>query len=165
MFDLGKSLEQARKRLGEALPRARRSDRGVSRLDREVLACVLDLMSGQERPRTRDLLARIDQQCRDKGLRPPSRATVYKLMTSLPGPTYRVASLPRSVQSALYNLTPESDVPARQVAFYCFNYGDLGAMSFAAGLPWRALHQALRLRGYRQRSRGLIEAVATVRGI
>ena len=67
--------------------------------------------------------------------------------------------------SALYNLAPESEVPAHQVAFYCFNYGDLAAASFAAGLPWLALYQAARLPGWRARSRGLLEATLRVRNI
>ncbi len=122
-------------------------------------------MSGRERPRTRDLLARIRACCAERGVKPPSRATVYKAMDTLPGPTYRVADLPPAVQAALYNLNAESRVPAHQVAFYCFNYGTLAALCFAAGLPWLALHQAQRLPGYRSKSRGLIEAVARVRGI
>ena len=113
----------------------------------------------------RETIALIAKCCRSKGLKPPSRATIYKLMVSLPGIAYRVGDLPDYVQDALYNLAPESRVPGRQVAYYCFNYGDLRAMSFAAGLPWLALYQALRLRGYHQKSRGPIEAAATTRGI
>jgi hypothetical protein len=112
-----------------------------------------------------EVLNRIGERCRLEGLKPPSRATVYKLLDTLPAPTYRFSDLPPAAQDALYNLGPESDVPGHQVAFYCFNYGDLAAVSFAAGLPWLALHQALRLPGYRASSRGLIEAVARVRGI
>ena len=65
----------------------------------------------------------------------------------------------------MYNLGPEAEVPGHQLAFYCFNYGDLPAVSFAAGLPWLALYQARRLPGYRARSRGLIDAVMRVRGV
>jgi hypothetical protein len=86
-------------------------------------------------------------------------------MTGLPVPTYRVGDLPAPVQDALYNLEPDSEVPAHQLAFYCVNYGDLEAVSFAAGLPWLAIYQALRMRGYRPKSRGLIEAVARARRI
>jgi hypothetical protein len=86
-------------------------------------------------------------------------------MATLPGPLLRVRDLPASVRRALYNLAPESEVPGHQVAFYCFNYGDLAAISFAAGLPWLALHQARRMRGYRMKSRGLVEAVARARRV
>ena len=86
-------------------------------------------------------------------------------MDSLPCPTLRKGDLPRAVQDALYNFEADSEVPAHQVAFCCFNYGDLRAMGFAAGLPWLAIHQALRLPGYRARSRGPVEAVALARGI
>jgi len=112
-----------------------------------------------------EILGQIDERCRRERVEPPSRATVYKLLKSLPTSTYRVSHLPPRVRHALYNLGPESDVPAHQLAFYCFNYGDLAAVSFAASLPWLAIHQALRLPGYRARSRGLAEAVARARGI
>jgi hypothetical protein len=112
-----------------------------------------------------DILKRIGERCRNEGLHPPSRATVYKLLGILPTPSYLVADLPPAVRSALYNLEPESRVPGHQVAFYCFNYGDLGAVSFAAGLPWLALYQARRLPGYRAKSRGLLHAVIRARGI
>lgn len=112
-----------------------------------------------------EILAQVGKRCRRRGVEPPSRATVYKLLKSLPTQTYRVSNLPPPVRRALYNLGSDSDVPAHQVAFYCFNYGDLAAVSFAAGLPWLAIHQALQAPGYRARSRGLVEAVARARGI
>jgi hypothetical protein len=65
----------------------------------------------------------------------------------------------------LYNLGPTGTVPGHQLAFYCFNYGSLAAVSYAAGLPWLDLHQARRLQGWRPRSRGLLDAVMRVRGI
>ena len=112
-----------------------------------------------------DVLRQVGDRCRSNGLRPPSRAAAYKLLTSLPTSTFRVDTLPSPVREALYNLAPDSEVPAHQVAFYCFNYGNLSAISFAAGLPWLALYQARRLPGYRPKSRGLLDAVAHVRGI
>ncbi len=111
------------------------------------------------------LLQEVGDACRRLDLAPPSRATVYKLLGSLPTPVYRLADLPPAVRHALYNLAPDSEVPAHQVAFYCFNYGDLRAVSFAAGLPWMALYQARRLPGFRVKSRGLLDAVIHVRGI
>ncbi len=167
-FDLAESMSRAQRRFGSKPPlpgRKHRSDRGVSRLDPEVIECVARSLSGHERPRMRETIELIGECCRAKGLQPPSRATIYKLMVSLPGIAYRVGDLPDHVQDALYNLAPESRVPGRQVAYYCFNYGNLRAMSFAAGLPWLALYQALRLRGYHQKSRGPIEAAAMTRGI
>jgi hypothetical protein len=76
-----------------------------------------------------------------------------------------VRDLPPAVRSALYNFTPDCVVPGHQVAFYCANYGDLRALSFAAGLPWLAIHQALRLPGFRPKSRGPLEAIARARRI
>ena len=113
----------------------------------------------------RDILSRIDAGCRRKGLATPSRATIYNLIDTMRSPALRCGDLPMPVQNALYNLEPASEVPPRQVAFYCFNYGDLAAVSFASGLPWLALHQARRLPGYRAKSRGLLEGVARARGI
>lgn len=167
-FDLKRSLERARARLGEEEPRSGRSprsDRGRCRLAPEVLAVVRRALEGPERPPMRELLARIRRDCAKAGRRPPSRATIYKLMATLRGPSRRVRDLPEPVRVALYNLDPDSDVPEHQIAFYCFNYGDVAAMSFAAGLPWLALYQALRMPGYRERSRGPLEGVARVRRI
>ena len=168
-FDIQASLDRAGRRLGatgaRASGRRSRSDRGVSRILPDTLAIVREATSGYNRPPMADLRKEIAGLSQRAGLRPPSRATVYKLLAALPTPTHRVAGLPAAVRTALYNLGPDSDVPAHQVAFYCFNYGDLAAISFASGLPWLALYQAARMRGHRDRSRGLLEAVAHARGI
>ncbi len=171
-FDLDASIERAKRRLGHPGPgrtgRARgrvRSDAGSSRLDPRVVACVHEALSGQDRPAMSRMMRDLVALCREAGLAPPSRATVYKLMGSAPCATRRMGDLPQAVQSALYNLGPDSEVPEHQIAFYCFNYGDARAMSFASGLGWLAIYQALRLPGYRPGSRGIIEAVATTRGI
>ena len=102
---------------------------------------------------------------RESRLRAPSRATVYKLMASLPCPKRRWCDLPPAAQAALYNLAPDSEVPLHQIAFNCFNYGDLDAASYAAGLPWLALYQAWRMRGHRPKSRGLLAAAMAARRI
>ncbi|HYN43207.1 MAG TPA: hypothetical protein VE129_15630 [Thermoanaerobaculia bacterium] len=167
-FDIGLSLKNAERRIGgaaRASTRRPRSDRGRPRLDGRVLAALAETLSGHDRPSMAEILVQVGRRCRREGLEPPSRATVYKLLKSLPTPVYRVSHLPPQVRHALYNLESESDVPAHQVAFYCFNYGDLAAVSFAASLPWLAIHQALRMPGYRARSRGPVEAVARARGI
>lgn len=168
VFNLEKSIERAEQRLGMA-PRGKlrkpRSDRGKTRIDPRVVDCLSRLASGQERPRMKEMLRELNAACDRRGLEAPSRATVYKLLARLPAPTYRLGELPAPVRDALYNLAPDSDVPAHQLAFYCFNYGSLEAVSFAAGLPWLAIYQAMRLRGYRPKSRGLIEAVTRTRRI
>jgi hypothetical protein len=167
-FDLELSLTNAKRRVGgtpRTSSRRPRSDRGRSRLDDRVLAALTEALSGQERPSMAEILVQIGERCRREGIEPPARATVYKLLKSIPTPAYRVSSLPPRVRHALYNLGSGSVVPAHQLAFYCFNYGDLAAVSFAASLPWLAIHQALRLKGYRAKSRGLVEAVARARGI
>ena len=168
VFDIQASQERAGRRL-KAAPRAGgrrpRSDRGTSRIDARILALLAEATGGYDRPAMAVVLTKVGEQCRSEGLDPPSRATAYKLLARLPTPTYRLAELPPAVRNALYNLASDSDVPAHQVAFYCFNYGDLAAISFAAGLPWLALYQAQRLPGYRAKSRGLLEAVAQARGL
>lgn len=167
-FDIAKSQETAIRRLRSARPasgRRPRSDRGRPRFDAQVLSWLIEATAGYERPPMAEMRERIAERCRSAGVKPPSRATVYKMLGTLPTPTYTVAALPPAVRSALYNLEPDSDVPGHQVVFYCLNYGDLAALSFAAGLPWLALYQARRLPGYRSRSRGLLEAIARVRGI
>ena len=125
---------------------------------------LVNLTGGYDRLAIADVVRLVTGRCRREGLNPPSRATVYKLLATLPTPTYRSSELPPAVRNALYNLGPDADVPGHQLAFYCFNYGDRAAMSFAAGLPWLALHQARLLPGYRAKTRGLFEAVAKVRG-
>ncbi len=167
-FDLAASLEKARRRLPAPSRAGRRprADRGSLRVDRRIVELVGDAVGGRDRPQLAEVYRRLAERCRREGLEPPCRATFYKILAVLPArTTYRVAELPDAVRRALYNLEPESDVPAHQVAFYCFNYGDLAAMSFASTLPWLALYQALRLPGYRTRSRGLLEAAARARGI
>jgi hypothetical protein len=103
--------------------------------------------------------------CAASGLKPPARATLYNVFDRLEPRGYRVAALPPHAVAALYNLEPDTVVPGPQLAFYCFNYGSLAAVSFAAGLPWLDLYQARRLRGWRPRSRGLFDAVMRVRGL
>lgn len=111
------------------------------------------------------LQRRVSRLCMSQGLKLPARASLYNAFSHLNGHTYRVVNLPEAVAEAVYNLDPEADLPGHQLAFYCFNYGSLAAVSFAAGLPWLDLHQASRLRGWRPRSRGLLEAVMRLRGI
>ena len=167
-FDLPASLERAQARLkgaARAGGRRPRSDRGTPRIAPRTLAVLVEACSGYDRPGISALLSSVGATCRSEGLTPPSRASVYKLLPTLPTPRATVAGLPPSVRDALYNLTDASEVPAHQLAFYCFNYGDLAATSFAAGLPWLALYQAARLPGHRPRSRSLLEAVMRARGI
>lgn len=135
------------------------------RVDPQVVRWFVEATAGYDRPKMANVLGRITERCRSEGLPAPSRATAYKLLNALPTPTYRLIDLPPAVQDALYNLGPDGEIPGHQVAFYCVNYGNLAAVSFAAGLPWLALHQARRLPGFRVKSRGLLEAIALARGL
>ena len=163
-FDIESSVARAQRRLGRGTRKAR-ADRGEVRLDPRVVECVAASVGGFDRPPMSRLLEDVSERCRRIGVAPPSRATVYTLLRVVDGARHQVADLPGPVQAALYNLEADSVVPGRQVAFYCFNYGDLSALSFAAGLPWLALYQARHLPGHRSRSLGLLRAVLRARGI
>ena len=165
-FNLEESLRRAERRFSDR-PGSRRPrrDRGRSRLALELETELERLLRGQERPPVRVLMERLGRYCRANGLNRPARATVYKAMTRTPPRGHTVTDLPSPVQEALYNLRGTAEVPGHQLAFYCLNYGDLAAISFAAGLPWLALYQAARLPGWRPRSRGLLGAILRTRGI
>jgi hypothetical protein len=111
-----------------------------------------------------DLVRDLVAACARRGLPAPARATLYACLGRVEPHRYRVAELPAAARRSLYNLGARARVPGHQLAFYCFNYGDLEAMSFAAGLPWLDLYQAARLGGWRPRSRGLLASVLGVRG-
>lgn len=111
------------------------------------------------------LLTDLGGACEAAGVPSPSRATVYQAMAKLRTPERRVGDLPEAVRAALYNFEADSRVPEAQIAFYCFNYGTVRAMSFAAGLPWLALYQARRMRGWRRKSRGTLLAAIRARRI
>ena len=113
----------------------------------------------------RRLIEDTARRCRSSGLKVPSRATVYKIIAAARAPKYRVADLPPPVRAALYYLDDASILPGPQLPFYCFNYGDRAALSFAAVLPWLALFQSGTPRGPRPSSRVLLPAVLRVRGI
>ncbi len=169
IFNLDAAVSAARARLGDHEPpgarRRQRSDRGKSRLAAPVARELRRRLSGHERPETVELLAGLRAFCRARRLRAPSRATVYNFMARAPVPSFRVGELPPHVRETLYNLEADSQVPAHQLAFHCFNYGGPAAMSFAAGLPWLALYQAARLPGHRDRALGPLLAVLKVRNI
>lgn len=113
----------------------------------------------------RTIMESLGRHCAAVGLRPPARATIYQAMAQSPARSYAIADLPQSARETLHNLPDDGEVPGQQLAFYCLNYGGLGAISYAAGLPWLALYQAARLPGWRPRSKGLLEAIRRVRRI
>ena len=162
-LDLQGSLDRAAARFGGNA--RKRADAGQLRVPAAVLAQLRTLVQGHDRPRMVDLLAALRRGCRAHGEACPSRATLYKLLHLVDGHRYDPATLPPAVRAALYNLNLEQPVPGHQLAFYCFHYGDLQALSFAAGLPWIDLYQAARTPGWRPRTRGLLDAVLAARGI
>jgi hypothetical protein len=164
-FELEPTLDRARLRLPPERSHRRRSDAGQPRLHRRTLARLRTAVLGQERPRFTIVHRDLAAWCRSVGLPAPARASIYGALAHLPGHAYRVPALPAHVQATLYNLDLAGSVPGHQLAFYCFNYGGLAAVSFAAGLPWLDLYQAARLGGWRPRSRGLLTAALAARGI
>jgi hypothetical protein len=129
-----------------------------------LVAAFQRMVAGAARPRLTEVGRHLTRLAARRGIRPPSRASLYNALPMLPGTSYAVEGLPAPVRDALYNLDGAGPVPGRQVAFYSFNYGSLAAMSFAAGLPWLDLYQAGRLRGWRPRSRGVLLAALRARG-
>lgn len=164
-FDFDASMRRAEERLGAEHARSSRSDRGVTRLDAAVVALVEAELMGGERPDFKAMHAMLVERCRGLGLSPPSRSSLYGLIERAPGHVYRVRELPVYVRETLHNVEESAEVSGRQVAFASINYGDTRALAFAAALPWLDLHQARGLRGYREKSRGLLEAICLARGI
>jgi hypothetical protein len=167
VFNLEASMKRAEARLGRApVPgRKRRSDHGNFRLSKSVQRKLEQLLGGDDYPGVNSILRDLKVFCDSAGLPCPSRATIYNYMRRAPGPTFKAKELPRSVQDALYNLHDDAMVPGAQVAFYCFQYGNLTAAQYAAGLPWWPLYQAFRMRGWRAKSKGLLRAALSARGI
>jgi hypothetical protein len=162
------SILKAKKRLGSknaVSKRKRRSDCGKSRLPRAVIKKLNQLLSSQNRPDMRELLSEIKIYCLKNKYPIPARGTLYNYIERAPVPLYHPDRLPEQVKGALYNLDLKTPIPGHQLVFYCVNYGDLKAVSYAAGLPWLSLYQASRIRGFRPKSRGLLEAVIRKRGI
>ncbi len=123
------------------------------------------LLSSKDYPGINPILSDLKAFCESKGQPCPSRATVYKFMQRAPGPTLRANELPQAAQDALYNLQGDVAVPCSQLVFYCFNHGSLTAIQYASGLPWWPLYQAFRMRGWRAKSKGLLRAALSARGI
>ena len=165
LFDITRSQSVARQRLTRTSSRRRRSDAGRSRLPEPVLAELRAAALRDDRPSMAALQRLVAKRCVKAGLTTPARASLYNAFAHLDGHIYSVANLPTPVVDALYNIAPDGRVPGHQLAFYCFNYGSLDAISYAAGLPWLDLYQSRRLRGWRPRSLGLLTAVMRRRGI
>lgn len=117
----------------------------------------------------------LQQLSRRLGVAPPARGTLYNAIARAEPPMYSTRELPRAVREALYNSSAadasasESSavalVPGDQVVFYCFNYGDVRAISYGAGMPWLCLVRAATRRGFRPKSLALLRAVMAVRGL
>jgi hypothetical protein len=157
--------------MGRAVRRPR-SDRGTSRLGGRVEAELARLLNTQERPSASTVSKELHTFCRRKGLKAPARATVYNAIERVDPPLYAVDALPKEVRDALYNLQARDSsnveglrVRGDHIVFYAFNHGTPRALSFAAGLPWLCLWRALRRPGWRPKSRSLLAAVASHRGI
>lgn len=165
-FDLERSIDAARHRMRRPAKGPPRADRGRLRATTIRSRAILEaLLSGQERPPMRALLAELQGRCAAAGEPCPSRASVYNFLPLAPVPTYRAQTLPAHVRDLLYNLSERARVPGPQLAFYLVNHGDTRALGFAAGMPWLCLYQAERMRGFRPKSQALLRAMLQARGI
>ena len=165
MFDLRESIRRAERQFTRSSPRRRRSDAGQLRLSPVVLREFRALVAGDDRPSITAIQLTLAAACRARGLRPPSRASLYNALRRIPGHQYAASVLPPHVRLALYNLGPDAVVPGAQLVFYGLHYGSIDAASFVLGLPWLDLYQAARRRGWRPRTRGLLLAAMRLRGI
>jgi hypothetical protein len=150
---------------GSASRRRRRADAGRSRLHPLVAAKLESLLSTRQRPAIAVVQRELGAFCAKRALVRPSRAALYAAIERLSPPSYNAAELPDSVRASLYNLDDDTRVPGDQLVFHAFNYGDTAALSFASGLPWVCLRAAHRLRGWRPKSRTLLESVLAYRRI
>jgi hypothetical protein len=123
------------------------------------------LLHGQDRPEIETLIGETRRRARSLKMKAPSRASIYNFMKRCPPHRYSIAGLPEPVRDALYNLPADGVVPGHQLAFYAFQHGDTRAMCFASGLPWIDLYLADGMRGWRERSHGLLRAVLRYRQI
>ena len=133
------------------------------RMDRRVRKALRKALSTYHRPNLCAVRRLLVERCRSWGIAPPSRTTLYEMLEREAFHHYMVANLPAHIQSVLYNVDSKARIDGRQLAFYCFNYGALSALSFGASLPWVDLMQAARAPGWRPQSKGLIEAVLFTR--
>jgi hypothetical protein len=165
-LDLERSIESARHRLRRPAKERARADAGRPRAATSRSRAILEaLLSGQERPPMRTLLADLQTRCAAAGEPCPSRASVYNFLPLAPVPAYGAQTLPPHVRDLLYNLSTRARVPGSQLAFYLVNHGDTRALGFAAGMPWLCLYQAERMRGFRPKSHALLRAILQARGI
>ena len=173
-LSLSDSIAKAERRLGPG-GRARRSDRGRSRIAPEAERHLQRLLQTRDKPSITAVAKELDEYCRRQRIPSPSRASVYNAVARAPAPSVRVAELPAEVQRSLYNLRIEAsrapdaaddrNLPGDQVVFYAFNYGSPRAISYAAGLPWLCLVRATRRPGWRPKSHALLRAVMAYRGV
>jgi hypothetical protein len=160
IFDLTASVERAASRLAR-----RRADAGHSRLPAELEAELGRLLGTVDKPSMLSVRRSVSRFCRDRGLREPSRATLYNAIERVPSPAYSLLALPPHIRRCLHNLDDDAIVPGPQVAFAVFNRGESAALSWAAGMPWLCLKAAMKLPGFRPKSRALLDAVLRYRGV
>ena len=161
------SLAKAAERWGSSQRRPR-ADRGHGRLHPEVERKIADLVRTRERPTLAGVHAKLDAFCRRRGFRTPARTSIYNALDRVEVPYLDWETLPTQVREALYNQRggdASLQMPGDQVVFYSFNYGSPRAVSYASGMDWLSLHRAAKRRGWRPKSRALLEAVLHYRNI
>ena len=142
--------------------RARRSDAGRARLHPAIEGRLQELLGGRDRPAALAVWRELGAFCRRRGLRSPSRATVYNAMDRVAPPRFALDDLPDAVRRCLHNVG-SGPVPGQQIVFAAFNYGDTRALTFASGMPWSCLHRAAQMPGFRAKSASLLRAAIAYR--
>lgn len=178
-LSLGRALDRARERWGSPARRPR-SDRGRARLHPDVEGKLAKLLSARDRPSLSSVHEELAAFCKRRGHAAPARTSIYNAIERVELRALAWDELPDDVRQALYNLGDDSTpaasrrirrtdrarcIPSDQVVFYAFNYGSPRAVSFASGLDWLALHRAAKRRGWRPKSRALLDAVLQYRHI
>lgn len=164
-LSITQSIARAELRL-QKRARGPRSDRGVARIHERAEGELQRLLHTRDKPAINAVAEQLRRYCARAGIAAPSRASVYNAVQRAVAPTFALNELPVTVRDALYNLDLTSHtIGGDQLVFYAFNYGSPTALSFAAALPWLCLVRAADLRGWRPKSRALLQAVRAYRGI
>lgn len=167
VLSINSSIIRAERRLRGSGARGPRGDRGVARINARAEAALQRLLHTRDKPAINAVATQLQSYCARVGISAPSRASVYNAVQRAVAPSFTTDAMPQAMRDALYNLdlSTRLSVPGDQLVFYAFNYGSPAAISFAAALPWLCLAKAANLRGWRPKSRALLQAVCVYRRI
>lgn len=162
-LSFAEAVARAERRFG-IHARKRRADAGSARLHAAVEAQLNRVLAQQDPPIVLEAWAEVRAWCERRRLPPPSRATVYNALGRVKPPAFERSELPAEVRACLHNVG-DGAIPGHRVVVEAFNQGDTRALSFASAMPWPCLYRAARSRALRPKSRALLRAVMSYRGI